>query len=1350
MPPEVKYAAVPFIYKSKGLTARPAQDEAPQYTYLNLMNCLERAENSMSSRYGTQIINRDPSGLGTNNYYFANPINSLSRLTYLNSVYRYAGDVAGNLWRRSGNAQGPYTNIFAGKLSGSPFQTVVTNCFLTAQSYLFIYDHAISVKDTGTFNAPQLTGIDPSPYTANATPYSPLLTLIDNFASGNTYTSSGFSSAWAFNSVTHLQASSGQTVTDFSEFFGVQPFGAGTFTIAGGTNSVGATAPNSANATQVYSGFASAAVSSTETVSLSMFVNVPGGGLPGNAGSRTVSLDYSINSGATWTNFFSATGAFNSPIGGSPSINVLGLTNLNTLQVRSRVNVTATSGSVGIAATTFDIQAVITAPNVFGDITNGMLTVLNSNSLISIPISSIISSSLVGGIYQNLTIVTQSPHGLTGTPQVSVYGSSNDLTDGFYTGTVTGTTTITVPYLASVPVGSTGGVLGGGAAAPNTAVLTAEYSTPYPPQMSAWGFYEQVPATATSFPVGSFQGTVAQNTTATVGKTVPINLNINNQATDDDLIVLTLAVGDPAAISTIRLQFDINGSGYTSAFYYKDIAPSYYQQNVEQLEDAYTATSQQIFADTLGLLTGQPPNSTTAQLQPGTLSTGQGSWTTIYLRRGDFVSVGIAGESGSDWAAVSGWQLVVTTNTVGSSTVACNGLYFQWGYGPSSFGGVGYDYRYTYYNVATGTESNGSPEQKFDPQFGYLASLIAPTFLRQAVQITGEYSQDPQVTHLRIYRRGGTLSSNWLQIDQVPNVASAITFTYKDVIPDAVLAQAFPLVLDNDPPVTSSLQFPIATTLSGATGSPGSSIYSQFVQQTVTVQQSTANFVVDQIVDIGYPTNLEQVRVITGGIGQFTAIVRLQHNIGEPVNVYSVPRTPCNLCALAYGQVWLAGDPNNPHYLYFSKRGLPESFSPAAYIPVGSPSDPINAIINWRGTLFVGTLSTWYQIIGGAQPYAQPTGSKHGIVSQTGWAQTESAIWYRAADGLREFQGADGRYMTLPVEQVYRPQVTTGSGTQLTPVPITDPTQANQDVMAYYNNVVYTSYISLNNSGQRYRMNFDTIYMRYRTDDVPATAMLWEQDINTLLVAKQISPGNYAICQDQINDYDDGGWVSGQLSQTPINLAIQLPFGDISQPHYPKQWNTLETDIDTQGQTLNTQLLFNTEPQTLLTLPAYTGNLLRNKKQFQISPAGAPAGSGVQAYAMSTIHTMAVTIAPTLYQENIYAAILADYRTSFDTYWLKMSTDESKIVKQCYFDYTSTAAITVNIYADGSTKPYFTFTLPPEPTRLSVRVLFPAYKMRLWRLIAVCAADYQFWENPVLDYKPIKLGSGWNRLELIP
>lgn len=1516
---EAEYKPISYIYRSRGLYARWALDESPEYSYLDMLNCLERGENEMSSRFGTQIINRDPNGtIGGQNYYFTEPVITLARLNYQNSAYRYAGLSDGSLHRRTGNTQGPYTRIAApGTMSGDRFSWCIQSCYETAQPYIFFYDPSASLKDSGTFASPQLIGIDAPAYTANTQPYSPLLTLIDDFASGNAYAVTGFSGAWSYSAIGSIPVNSGSIVTDFTSFLGGTTTATGALT-ADNTLTVPPFTASSTSATA--QGFADTPISPGESVTIAINDAQAVFALTGTAtGSGTVQFQYSINNGTTWISFysqsFSAQGTFNI---GTISTVVPGIGNLNTLQYRILATSSGTGGAGNVVMNASCVSTIV-AVSVAGqlaDVTNGMLSVLaesgtnvavastipasqhaahispampstsyeynapqirtrggvppgtlteyviatgfglnvpltatingikatlnwvgqeagtgtltnaalyyanaiygtvqtpgtpnsafssntdiggdsflwgaaptpaivndptfgigtqvtthlvgstdrsffnswtitvyystsggggGATSLTSVPIASVVSSGWDGSKYTTLTIVTGTPHGIAGGSNVSVYGCTNDLCDGFYAATAVNATTLTVPFISVSALSGTGGSLRYyPGQIPSDAVLSNIYSTPWPPQFSAFGFYQQVPTGITTFPIGNWSGTVDQNETATVGVTADFDLSINNQVTDDDLIVLTLKVGNPNAVSNIRLQFDVNDSGYSSSYYYKDISPAYYQPNVASTESAYDATQSQVLADALGLLTAQPPNSTTAQLQPGNLSTGADAWQTVYLRRGDFVPVGNAGDSGLDWGNISGWQLTITTATdLGSTTIACNGLYLQWGYGPSSFGGVGYDYRYTYYDVATGTESSPSPIMQFGGiQFGYLASLAAPIYLRQAAQLTGQYSADPQVTHLRIYRRGGTYSSNWFRIDQVPNITNGGPFSYKDVVPDAILAQASPLVLDNDPPVTAPLLVPISTTLSASTSGPGNSYYSLFSPQTITVADTEAVFVPEQIVDLGYATNLEQVTVITGGTGSFTAMVRLQHNAGEPVNVYAQPRAKCNLCAVAYNQTWLAGDKNNPHYLYFSKPGLPENFGPQNYIAVSTPDDPIVAVINWRGVLVVGTLKTWYTINGGSRPYPVQTGSQHGIIASFGWTVDESGIWFRSVDGLRVFTGAEGQYVTLPVEWIYQ------GNPQCIP-PQADQTKMSNDILAYYNNQVFDSYTST--SGQQYRMVWNTNYKRFRYDDVPATAMLWEKDINTFLVAKQMGVGQYAVVQDQVGDYDDGGWSGDALVKTPINIAIQTPYKDLGAPNNPKQWNMFETDVNTQGQAMTTTLLFE-DGQVSVPLANVT-TTQRNKVPLQVN-----GGDGEQAYRASIRHTMAVTVAPIIYQEDIYACVLADYNNAMDTYWIKFGTDTSKFVKQGYFDYTADAPITVNLYADNIMVPYFTFTLPITSQRYVQRVRFgnvnngtTAFTLRTWRMIATCAGEFQMWYSPRVEWKKIGAGHSYQVTEL--
>ncbi len=1520
------YSPHPFLYESRGLAARWQVDRVPANYYLNLLNAFEREENSLSSRYGTQFINRDPDSTPSPaaNYGFSSPVTTLARLLFLTQAWRYAGTADGSLYRRAAptiaspaSNPGQFTRIYTG-LSGEYFQSLNTTCYETSQAYIFIYDQNASIKDSGTFSTPQLTGIDPPTQTANALPYSPLLSLIDSFASANAYTTTNVT-GWAYSSIATLSGFIGTQITDFPQFI------AGSYTIPGGNTAAEAGDGASSTQTTIYSGFTSAVVAAIASLSFSLSAGITNILGPATGGGG-VSLAYSTNSGASWTTFYAWTGVTPSILATTPITQSFYVSNADAVQLR--VQVTANSSSTDIVQTSATVGQIGLTPSesaAFGSVTAGMLslltqsgsstfvssviyadqystnltynsaqyeynstnmrttgstgpgvltdyvtatdlgfnipldatitgvqTVLNwagqnagtgiltnaalflngsttgtvktpgisnpaytsgyantslggstdlwgasltpadvnsssfgygvqittvdsggsdrsflhswtvtvyyttggsggASALTTVPITSIASSSFDGKKYNSLTITTATAHGVAPGVPVSVYGTSNQSANGFYIPTSLSGTTLVVSYVSVTAVSATGGQLNYyPGAIPAVCELADLYTTPYPTQFAAFGFYQQVPTTTTSFPVSAWSGSVAASTTGTIGVTADFNLSQNNQITDYDLIVLTLQVGNPNNITNIRLQFDVNGSNYTSSYYYTDISPAFYQGNIANSVSAYDATQNQILADTIGLITGQPIGSTAAQLQPSNFGSGESSWATVRIPRGNFVPVGQAGQPGLDWSNITGWQAQVTTGTGGSSTVALNGLYLQWGYGPSSFAGVGYDWRYTYFNANTGTESSPSPEQFFSQRFGYLASLTSPYYFRQAAAVTGLNPTDSQVTHLRTYRRGGQYAQNWFLDNQVPCLTDGSQFTYKDTVGDQSLAEGIPLQLDNDPPVTSTLITPIQTALAAATTGPGSSIYSTFTPQTITVADSGAEFVPEQTVLVGNSNNLEQVLVTAGGTGSFSAVLRLQHNAGEQVSSTSVPRQHPRICCLAYNNQVFVVDPVNPANVFFSKEGYPESFGPEDYIRVAAPDDIVMALINYRGTLLAATQKTWKVIVGGAQPYAQPTGAAHGLMSYAGWTLIEGRIVFQAQDGWREFSGSDGAYMTLPVEWMFR-------ASPSTIVPKVNASEYDSVVMAYYQNQVYGSFVSSASDGYaRYRLRWDDVYKRFGLDDVPATAMLWEQDINTLLVGRPFATASngvtqYGIAQDWIGDYDDGGWSANgtSLIQLPLDLTIQTPFGDWSQPHNPKEFNVLEGDYDTQDQVISTSLFFKGEEDFSLALPDMNQGTGRSKYQFQIRPANSasdPNAAGVEAYSVSIQHKMSVLRAPILYQENLYAAVLAEQRTSFDTYWQVIEGDYLGIFpKNLYIDYNSGAQLVVNFYANGGLIPYFTddTTLIPQTNRSTVRVQAPARKGRLWRMIITSAAPFQLWSPIRTDTKPLREGAGY-------
>ncbi len=867
--------------------------------------------------------------------------------------------------------------------------------------------------------------------------------------------------------------------------------------------------------------------------------------------------------------------------------------------------------------------------------------------------------------------------------------------------------------------------------------------------ISVWN----MPATPTS-PVSplfwyGWQGTVLASATGSVYGSLSTEGIPSNSILDGTEIVLVYAVDQPQNVQEINLMLDVNNSNYTNSYFYKSITPNPFQEGVPYGEGAGsspgTTTAEQTVASALyaraggvaslyqvgsgsqNILPGDYP--ALQQLQPLNISSGSsapGSATAFVSTRiklTDFLPVGTAaalgpqGQQGQAWNNVTGWQIQLTTNAGGSATITVNGLFYRTGPNPDSYAGVAYDWRHTFYNQNTGTESNAGMIQLNSYQPG-IPGVLLPT--NQPCFIIGTFSPDTQVTHVRLYRRGGTLASGWTFVTQFINDPIRATWGYLDSFTDNSINGNELLALDNDAPITSTLQVPINTTTSNGL-SPSTA------PQTVNVAQATAVFVPNQIVDLDENQNLEQVTVVTGGTGTFTAVIQLNHASGSQVQVYSIPQQPVDICAYAFGQMWFAGDPNNPHYLYYSKVGMPESVPPQNYVEIGTPSDPIIAVIPFRGALFVATQQTWYQIYPGNPPTYNPTGSKHGLQARLGYTITESQVFYVAVDGIRVFSGADGPYASLIIEWLFEnvPQ-------SYTPVPIMDMTRIGDVQMAYWNNLVYIQYPT--HGGGFDRLIYDNLYKRWRNDSVYCTSIFYEPDTNLLLYGTVTG----LVVQDRTGDNDFG---------EPINWDIQTVYLDMGTPDNFKNFNQVTLDINTESQNVTPILHFDQDfypPITLATVNTAT----RQKVQLNVN-----GGSGFTAYRVSLELRALVTSPVTVFQADILHVVLTKTRQSFDTYWIKMGTDESKLIKQGYFEYTAMASITVGLYAEGSESPYYTFTLPANSTvnpggRNAVRVRFIAMKVRVFRVIATSTGDFELWPDSKIEAKPIQTGKGYGSVPL--
>lgn len=844
-------------------------------------------------------------------------------------------------------------------------------------------------------------------------------------------------------------------------------------------------------------------------------------------------------------------------------------------------------------------------------------------------------------------------------------------------------------------------------------------------QVTAAGFVANFTKTHTSGVAvanKALQVTVPASTTAEVSKSfagTPISA-WPTTLDQEDYIGLYLFVSDPAQIQKIVLSFDCGDGTFTSDYFYKVIGQGPLQTLLDTNTDSSTSGADVVLSDTLGLF--EPGAQGITQL-----NTGLNQFTPLLLQLSDFAGAGRAdfNDPVFNWANVNGYQVQIVTNDNSSATVEFAALLLFGGAGPDSFAGVSYDWLVTFYNANDGSESNPCMVMS-DVNPPNQTNRLYPR--RQACLLTATYpTLDSQATHLRWYRRGGTLADNYRRIDQVPITASPQT--YLDIWADDQIAGADTVSFTMDVPVTSSLPVPVLTTLTAPINTTN--------QVASVFPASMANISLKQQVNLGNvaATNYETVIVLTLAAGHFTAFVQNTHANAETVAATASYGQPVGIVAQAFDMMWFADDPQNPSYLYYSAKDNPQAVSSANFIPVSTPDDPIMAIVATRANLFVSTVKRWWSISPGTQPgqapTVYPTAADRGCVAKQGVCVKGETVFYQALDGIRVFTGGGSKYFTQMIEFLFQ-----GVGT--TPIVEADQTQLSQTVMAFWNNMVFISYVGTDSD--RHRIIWHTEYERWRNDDQNAVSLLFEADTNTLLFGDT----NGLIHQDRVGFYDEVS-VGGQVAVGPIEIDLQTPSDDQRSPTIQKNYNEVTLDANTNGQPVTVTLSFNDGEFTEVLGQVTTTQRARVNLNLNN-------GQGYQAYKCAMQITGAATTGRILlYQAKIRAIPLAETRQSLDTYWMDQGTAESKLCKQIYIDYNASAPISCSVYYDGAEIPWFVFTLPTYfGVRNSFRQRLPAIKFRLIRLVLDSnGEDFQIWDSSGWETKPVAQGKGYEKIPLL-
>jgi len=1277
------YRTIPYKFRHDGISARYTYDRLPPGRYLNLENLESREEGTLSTRYGLAAITTD--GVEAN-FPLGAPVTSLGRMQGLSSPYNYA-QAGATLFRKAGDGVGQYSGI-SQALSGNRMSMYPYRPNNSSNPYMFLADDDVLLKDSGTGTKSETLTIT----TITHVPFAPAATV--TITGGTTFGMAALSTVTI----------AGNSNALFNGTFSV-------FTVLGPT--------------QFAIAFSSVLAEN------------------GTGGTATTSVPNAFNWGIAPPN----TPALIAPE--VPDALDIELFDVNDL---TRLTIANMSGAAQSARVYAQISEAITNTGV---------------QLVS-PV--VFSSTMVRS--SGVVTVTATGHGFQTGMRVQVFDTSDPtFTVASVIITVTGVNTFTFPNAGANASGITGMVNPIPSFMVGMSVTTQDVNaeTVYITEVLAAGFVANFTKThAINCPIFSncLTGTVAANTLATISNTGPFNLSFTNiqDQPDANLVQLYILASNPLAIQQISILFDVGDGTFTQDYYAAAVATSPAQTVASGTIPAGTAQVQAVAARAAGgvqvsTVGGNNPSLLPTdypllqQMQPSVLNpAGTNPWTLVGVRLADFVPNGNAGGPNNNWTNVVAWQIQIQTAPTLTTNVGFDDLVFVGGSDLDSFAGQAYDYRSTFVNINTGCESGPSQIMiATDPTtFGFFfgASLPIPLAVqRLGIQVTPIQPTDPQVTHINIYRRGGSLTQAWYFVTQIPVGQT----TFLDTIADSIIEVNNVLTVDADAPVTSLLRVPLNTTLSK------SGVGVQSIGPGFTVAQIPNGVTVypGQLVTVGSSGTQEQAYII--GIGGTNVDIYLQLNHGSasgtittPMTASTRPQTPMNLMAIAFDKAWLAGDPNNPHVLYYSTTFQPETFPVENSLEIGTPDAPIMALIEMSGLLFVFTTKRVYEILGAgsAVPTVIPTGVKHGMAAQFAWCVAEGVIYYLSYDGIYVFQGGQSVYMTEPVEWIW-------TGKNFGPVEAIDLTQKAQIVMAYWNHEIFCRYVD--QSGGSHRLiSHETYGYRWRNDDQFSgniTAMYFAEDTGELFVGKD----DGMVYQDRVNDFDSGGWNSSGQIENPIFYTLQTAQMDQSEvdPTLAKRnklYNEFTIDFDSQGQNVNISLLFNGGAGFINGTTILLGSFSQNGRgQIQI-PINF--GDGQEALNIGVLLQGQATSVVTFYEYQFRAAPQAEFRQSWDTWWLGQGADGWKMSKQIFAEYRSPGGqVNVQAFTDGNmVTPAFTFVLPQTAGthRASTMVRLPAWKYKLLRFIGTSATNFQMYDDTQIEMKPLGSGKSYQRSKISP
>lgn len=372
---------------------------------------------------------------------------------------------------------------------------------------------------------------------------------------------------------------------------------------------------------------------------------------------------------------------------------------------------------------------------------------------------------------------------------------------------------------------------------------------------------------------------------------------------------------------------------------------------------------------------------------------------------------------------------------------------------------------------------------------------------------------DPQVNGLGIYRTvvDGTL--NLLiaraQIPDYTTYACTSPFEAADVTDEG-------LVLISPGASLWTFQDPDDSTSTVVSGCTSTQIWEIESEQFRNSEDYSNGYRAMHLWEIEYLTALNSAFVQTRYTWAYCSTLT-DNELGAEVELDNDPPPLASLVASYQEHIFLAGDPLNPHQLYWSKRFKPESWPTENYVEIGNADDPINALAPIAGVLGVFTRSTKYRVTGNnTSGFVHWEAISHrGTRSPKSVVATDQGVLFVSPDGVwsSNFIAPDEK-LSSKIEGLFNGSDADDNLGEN----VINQNALDQICAAFYKNKYYFSYPSgISTTNDRMAV-YDFSSEEWTIYDHGMSSMTTEHDVNYLVAGG--TDGNLYILE---TDNDDDG-----------------------------------------------------------------------------------------------------------------------------------------------------------------------------------------------------------------------------------